>query len=159
MSAATGPELRDIHLPAAPGWWPPAPGWWVLAGLVAIATIWICIRLRRRTRRRRIRSAILRELDLAVTTTRHDPPQLAASLSQFLRRLALRSAPQAAAFGGERWMSYLDAQVGSDEFSRGIGRVLLDAPFQRTHAFDSDALIALVRRYTRAVLDGTRADA
>ncbi|MBP6325901.1 MAG: DUF4381 domain-containing protein, partial [Dokdonella sp.] len=25
---ADGPQLRDIHLPPDPSWWPPAPGWW-----------------------------------------------------------------------------------------------------------------------------------
>ena len=29
--------LRDIHLPAAIGWWPPALGWWLLAALVLAA--------------------------------------------------------------------------------------------------------------------------
>ena len=37
MNAASGPDLRDIHLPPTPSWWPPAPGWWLLAIVVLIA--------------------------------------------------------------------------------------------------------------------------
>ena len=29
-------QLRDLHLPDVPGWWPPAPGWWMLAVLVSV---------------------------------------------------------------------------------------------------------------------------
>ena len=42
--------LRDVHVPAAPSWWPPAPGWWLLAGAVALvlAILWWVGRQRRR---------------------------------------------------------------------------------------------------------------
>ena len=29
-------QLRGLHLPTEPGWWPPAPGWWILAVLVFV---------------------------------------------------------------------------------------------------------------------------
>jgi len=74
-------------------------------------------------------------------------------LSLFLRRLALRSTPEAAAYTGERWVAYLDQQVGTDDFSRGIGRALLDAPFRPRQQYDAAALTALVRRYARSVLN------
>ncbi|MEP6880575.1 MAG: DUF4381 domain-containing protein, partial [Dokdonella sp.] len=38
-----GPELRDIHLPADPSWWPPAPGWWILAAILLGVTIWAAV--------------------------------------------------------------------------------------------------------------------
>ena len=29
-------QLRDVHLPLEPGWWPPAPGWWILICLCIV---------------------------------------------------------------------------------------------------------------------------
>jgi hypothetical protein len=53
---------------------------------------------------------------------------------------------------GEHWLEYLDARAGGEDFRRGIGRVLLDAPFRAHADYDSAALIALVRRYTQRSL-------
>ncbi len=153
MNPATGPELRDIHLPPPPGWWPPAPGWWIVAALVLLAAIYISIKVYIGIKRRRVRVSILGELDRCIANSRDDASALAASLSLFLRRLALRSAPEAAAYSGERWVSYLDRQLGTDDFSRGIGRVLLDAPFRSHQTYDTAALTALIRRFTRTILD------
>jgi len=69
----------------------------------------------------------------------------------FLRRLALRDA-HAAAYTGERWLEYLDACGGGEDFRSGIGRVLIDAPFRAHCEYDSVALIALVRRFVRNAL-------
>ena len=80
-----------------------------------------------------------------------DPVALAAALSLFLRRLALRDA-HAAAYAGERWLEYLDVCSGGEDFRRGVGRVLIDAPFRAHVDYDSIALIAVVRRFTRSVL-------
>ena len=78
---------------------------------------------------------------------------LAAVLSQFLRRMALRDAPAAAALPDVRWLHYLDSRLPGDEFARGVGRALLDAPFRPAQVYDAAALIALVRRWTRNALD------
>lgn len=153
MNPADGPDLRDIHLPAAPGWWPPAPGWWIVAAIVLAAVVYLCLKVYVYTKRRRLQRAIMNELDRCVANGHNDPALLATCLSQFLRRLALRTAPQAAAYGGEQWMTYLDEESGTDQFSRGVGRVLLDAPYDPHPAYDSFALIALVRRCARSALD------
>jgi hypothetical protein len=154
MNPASGPELHDIHLPAAPGWWPPAPGWWIVAAVVLAAIVYLCVKVYLYTKRRRLQRAIMGEFDRCVASGNNDPAQLAACLSQFLRRLALRIAPQAAAYRDEQWMAYLDEQAGTDQFSRGIGRALLEAPYDPHATYDSFALISLVRRLTRNVLDG-----
>jgi hypothetical protein len=153
MTPAAGPELRDIHLPPPPGWWPPAPGWWIVAAVILAAAIYISVKVYIFAKRRRVRRVILSELDRCIADSRGDSAALAASLSLFLRRLALRSTPEAAAYSGERWVAYLDRQSGSDDFSRGVGRVLLDAPFRPAQNYDAAALTALVRRCARTVLE------
>jgi hypothetical protein len=152
MNPATGPDLRDIHLPPPPGWWPPAPGWWIVAAIILAIAIYISIKVYISTKRRRVQRAIIAELDRCIADNRGDSAALAASLSLFLRRLALRSAPEAASYSGEKWVAYLDRQSGTDDFSRGVGRVLLDAPFRPSHHYDAAALMALVRRHARTVL-------
>jgi hypothetical protein len=154
MSPAEGPALRDIHLPPPPAWWPPAPGWWLLSSICILIIIFAFVWLRRARARRREHVAVLAELDSRIDAARGDPAALAAALSQFLRRLALREAPAAAAFDGERWLDYLDARLPSTEFRHGVGRVLLEAPFRPDCAYDSVALIALVRRWTHTALAG-----
>jgi hypothetical protein len=159
MNPADGPELRDIHLPPAPGWWPPAPGWWLLAGICILCIIMAARYWRRHSRARRRRVAILRELDRCIDSTREDPVALAAALSHFLRRMALREAPVAAAYEGERWLEYLDTRGAGEEFRHGIGRALIEAPFRPAADYDTIALIALVRRWTRTALEAGGAHA
>lgn len=151
MNAPSGPILRDIHLPPPPGWWPPAPGWWILAVIAICLGIFALYTLHKVRKRRRRERAVMRELDACIDSNRHDPATLAAALSHFLRRLAVRDA-HAAAFAGERWLEYLDARSGGEEFRHGIGRVLIDAPFRARADYDTDGLIALVRRFTRNAL-------
>ncbi len=159
MNATSGPVLRDIHLPPPPGWWPPAPGWWMLAGIAVILIAFALHRLRKRFLVRRHLRAVLRELDRCIDENRHDPAALAAALSQFLRRLALGDESAAAAYAGERWLAWLDARAAQHEFSGGVGRVLIEAPFRAQPEYDVAALIALVRRYTRSALDAGAAHA
>jgi len=146
MNPASGPELRDIHLPPPPSWWPPAPGWWIIAVLalaLLIAAVAYMYKLRQRWLRRR---ALLAEFDRLVTAVSDDRPKLAAELSAFLRRLARCSAPAAATIAGDAWLAHLDGMVGSDEFSAGVGRALIDAPYRMQADYDASALIALARR-------------
>jgi Domain of unknown function (DUF4381) len=152
MNPANGPVLRDIHLPPPPGWWPPAPGWWLLALACIVCAVVVLVKWRRRQRLRRWRRDVLAEFDGCIDAAHGDPAVLAAALSRFLRRVTLRRDARAAAFSGERWLTYLDAQVQTEEFSLGVGRVLIDAPFRPVVHYDAAALIALVRRWVRAVL-------
>ena len=159
MTAPVGPELRDIHLPPAPGWWPPAPGWWVLAALGLACIVFVFYTLSKARRRRLQRRAILAELEHCVRRAGDDRIALAAELSQFLRRMALRADPPAAALHGDAWLAWLDAHGDDAAFSHGVGRALLDAPYRNAVTFDAPALTALVRRWTQRALEEGRAHA
>ena len=150
--APAGPQLRDIHLPAAPSWWPPAPGWWILAVVAVLVILLALYRLQKMRRRRRRNQRALAELNRCIAAAGSNATALAAALSQFLRRMALRESPGAAALPDERWLAWLDARIGGEEFSRCVGRALLDAPYRPAATYDTPALIALVRRWTRHAL-------
>ncbi|TLY52390.1 MAG: DUF4381 domain-containing protein [Gammaproteobacteria bacterium] len=150
MNPVNGPELRDIHLPPPPSWWPPAPGWWIVGALALALLIVATVYSYKMLQRRRRRLALLAEFERTVAGARDDRIALAAALSAFLRRLALQREPAAATMAGEAWLAHLDRAAGSDEFSTGVGRALLDAPYRAHADYDASALIALVRRTLRS---------
>lgn len=155
MNPASGPELRDIHLPPAPGWWPPASGWWLLALLVLLAFAFAVRRLWRHGQQRRWRRRVRGELEriVAAHAVSGDPLRLATDLSQLLRRASLLLDARAAALHGDAWLDFLDARLpaGVGTFRGGAGSALIDAPFRRPDdaaaGVDAAALIALVRRW------------
>jgi hypothetical protein len=171
MSAAAGPELRDIHLPPAPSWWPPAPGWWLLALLLCfgafIAVRWLLQRERERRWRRRVHA----ELDRIAATHAAQPDAvlLAGEVSQLLRRMSLLIDPHAAALRDDAWLDFLDRQLSPEQalaapFRSGSGRLLIDAPFRRVddaalHALDAPALIGLARNWLSQALRARRSHA
>lgn len=129
---ATGPALRDIHLPDAPGFWPPAPGWWILAVLVLVfaCLLWRALRphLARRAWRRQL-AAELQRVDQQHPPATHATEHVAA-LSVLLRRLAIRHDAANAALTGEAWLAFLDGADPARPFANGPGRLLLDGPYR-----------------------------
>lgn len=138
-------QLRDIHLPAEPSWWPPAPGWWLLALIIVIALL-LGIRQFLRWLRARRRMRLL-QAEFAAAADVADPLLRLRALSELLRRAAKLADPLAPALQGEAWLAFLDRWAGDSAFTRGPGRMLLDAPYRRAVAdLDVDALIEPARR-------------
>lgn len=150
-----GPELRDIHLPADPSWWPPAPGWWILAVLTIGLAVWFGLAMRRRLLRRQWRHRIMSEFEAIVAddALRNDSPRLIAQLSQLLRRAGRLIQADAPSLRGKAWLDFLDSVLATDEFSQGPGSALLEGPFQRESTGDVEALLDLIRRWMKQVLD------
>ena len=146
---ASGPVLRDIHLPAEPGWWPPAPGWWLLGVLLLAVVGWAWRHVLRRRAARRRRAAVLAEVQLLRTRWLRDgdTAQLAAGLSQFLRRLSRQVQPASVALSGEDWLAFL-ARHGNADALRG----LVEAAFNPAASLDVDAACDAVRRHAELVL-------
>ena len=154
-------NLRDIHLPPEPSWWPPAVGWWVLAILGLIAVV-VCTRwaLRRRRAERRL-AAMLSEFDS--TTAHGNTAQRLATVSELLRRAARLRDPQASLLQGAAWLHFLDGidaigttSAGDDlgHFCRtDLGDLLLSGPFRpETDSTQVDAVIRLARRRYKALV-------
>lgn len=145
--------LRDLHLPETISWWPPAPGWWVLIGLAACALGYLALLAWRRFRDnapRRKALARLRYLKAEYSWT-GDAVELAARLSELLRRAMLAYAPrdEVAGLTGPSWLAWLDRGLPEKAFSEGPGRSLESLPYRQRDAdtgnVDVDGLIEAVQ--------------
>jgi hypothetical protein len=152
--------LRDIHLPESIGWWPPAVGWWLLCVLVLLSVIgvFLCLRYRRRVKYSVPYQArqVLQQLRLEYDRD-GDFQALSRELSALLRRVCISLFPrqQTAGLTGEDWLSFLDQCMTTAEperpFSRGIGRVLLEAPYCRPLDINGNQLLSLCHCWLVAV--------
>jgi hypothetical protein len=145
--------LRDIHLPAAVSWWPLAYGWWILIGIVvALGCVGFVLYRRRFRERAAIRGlkAVARALAEGAA-----PVKCIQRISMILRRFAMSIEKSRAVAGltGEAWLRFLDGRWPRDEFSAGIGRVLIFGPYAppgRVSADDASALNELCLDWVRA---------
>ena len=149
-------DLRDIHLPAEPGWWPPAPGWWLLTALCILAVISVARYWRRTLQRRGPRREALQQL-AAIRDRWQAAPQSGSvppELSVLLRRVALSRFPRSsvAALNGEQWLSFLDQTGETEEFSSGAGAILASGPYRPDGATDTVPLFDLAQRWIDRVL-------
>ncbi len=145
---AGAPELRDIHVPADPSWWPPAPGWWLLAVLLlamlfAVALVW-------RYARRRLRARRLVWRELEACRLRHardaDDVRLATGLHELLRRVARLHDPAAVRQQGAAWRATLQRVP----VAPGVLQQLLaleQAMYRDDVAFDSAQALAAVHAW------------
>jgi hypothetical protein len=139
--------LRDIHLPGPIGWWPPAPGWWLVAALVLVAAALYGVHYYRGRHKR----AALRALTRVRTALEQgaEPVACLQFLSTTLRRFAMTAGartpgePDVAGLIGERWLKYLDDRWDRTEFSAGLGKQLLGAPYARPNSVARDKALEL----------------
>ena len=144
-------QLRDIHAPAPPSWWPPAPGGWRRAARPRARGVGGVWRRRRRGRRfRPARQAALLHGDLsrrlaAQTISAEDWLH---ETNQLLKRLAVHGLGhgQMASAWDKDWLLYLDARYGTPAFSQGAGQSLGLARFRADATPEVAAVDALVTR-------------
>jgi hypothetical protein len=135
--------LRDIHLPAAINWWPPAYGWWILLGtalLILAAYFWWAHLVKPTLKKEAAKE--LKAIEQLFSVNR-DAVAAAIELSTFLRRIAISQnhATPVAGLTGHSWLQFLDRPLEAPEFSTGVGKLLLTAPYQP--AVDSEAIAQL----------------
>ena len=147
--------LVDIPLPHGVSLWPQT---WesrvVIAALLVAAAValWQFVHHRRANRYRR---EALAELDRITHTPAANlsSSELAMQLSLLVRRTALAAFPreQVAPLAGSAWLAFLDRTGSETEFSNGVGRWLVRAPYSRMQPDDGQRslLIDLTRRWIR----------
>ncbi len=147
-------QLRDIHLPAARGFWPPAPGWWGVAALLVLLIAGAAFMAWRRYRARAgERSAMRALVDAEAGFRAERTPERLAPIAVLLRQIALAKFPRrrVASLTGPAWLRFLDESGGRGRFTEGPGQVLAGVPYQRSLPvdLDADALMALVHEWAR----------
>ena len=149
-------QLRDIHLPAEPTWWPPAPGWWLLAAALliggALAVRWALAYYRRRRPLKRAQQLLdslyarLRAGDIAPEAYVHESNELLKRL--LIHGLGLHEARSAS---DGAWLGMLDEYYGGEAFSQGPGQILGNERFRRSPAIQTEPLHALLASFLRKV--------
>lgn len=148
MSAAL--PLRDVQLPASPGWWPPAPGWWmVIVALLAVAAAVGWWQHRRRLRQRRWQHAF----DDEVAAAEPGAARVAA-IAALLRRAQRQVQPGSETLQGQEWLARIDPAQALTDAQRTL---LLDGAYRpQVDAGDSDALQVWARQRFLALLQASR---
>ncbi len=151
MEADPLQQLRDVHMPMEPSWFPPAPGWWLLAILILLAVAWGALHLLRWWQRRRpVRQAraLHAELCEALNSGRIDPQTYLHQCNALLKRLLVVALghQEYARQAGDDWLLSLDVLSDSTEFSNGPGRVLGDERFREDPQFDPQRFTAVMQQ-------------
>ena len=145
--------LIDIPLPREVSLWPQT--WEARTAIVlllaaVIAAVWRFVRYRRVNRYRR---EALAELSSMGQANSSDREKKLTRLTLLVRRTALAAFPreQVASLAGPAWLSFLDRSYGGQEFSHGVGRLLVSGPYQQAQPGEAElqSLSGLVRRWIR----------
>jgi len=155
-------QLRDVHVPVEPAWWPPAPGWWLL-GLAAMTLLGVLLRAGWRAWRSYalIRQARVLHIELArqLLAAELDDQAYADACNELLKRLFVHGLGLVAAgpLADDRWLALLDRALGEPAFSQGPGRALGESRFRPDTVIDGRALEPLVRRLLQQLSPATGA--
>lgn len=149
-------QLRDVHLPSDPSWWPPAVGWWVVAIAVAAVLYWLGLRILQAHRARlplKHARALLESYYVELEAGAMSPAQYAHTTNALIKRLLVRAHARMdyAKLTGDRWLAELDALSQSSQFTQGPGRVLGTERFAATANVDTQGLHRAVRQLLRAL--------
>ena len=149
-------QLRDVHPPLEPGWWPPAPGWWLVAIICIIAvayivfSVWLAYRRRRPIRNARV---MLDDLLTEYQSGRIDTLTYVNNANEILKRLLVIALgiKSLAAVAGTDWLKALDRITSSKDFSAGHGCIMGNSRF----AADATANVTALHESLRNLLANT----
>lgn len=143
-------QLKDIHWPAAIGFWPPAPGWFIVFALLVMGLVGIVCWLLYRTKQQRIKKQALALLAAyEAQYARDNEAQLAsARISELLKRVALVYFPrqEVASMHGHQWVAFLQHTSKGIDFA-ALQVLILESPFKTKEALSAQPLFEAARRW------------
>jgi len=145
-------NLKDIHLPGVPEFWPPAFGWWLLFALTLLCLAWFLIRLSRFLKIHKKRKQLLQHLEKINHEHSIEENHLfLSSASILLRRIAIMNYPRdlVADLVGEQWTEFLDQSGNTDQFSKGAGAIIANGPYEENIKFNRDELILIIQKWIK----------
>jgi hypothetical protein len=153
--------LKDIHLPPSPSFWPPALGWWILLalfiGIFGISFSKFYSAYRKKLRKRRQHKNILSKLKSFEKKLKKNPSnQIIAEINILLRQLSVNYYPRSsiANLTGYDWLNFLDKSGQTQGFTKGAGRILIEAPYKsgETENLNLDEFIVLIRKWVKNII-------
>ena len=156
-------QLRDIHFPADPHWWPPAPGWWILFLAVLLIT-WLLIKMVIGFRNsRKPRKAALRDLHaVAATDNPAEIPHAIQRMITTVRQFTIHEFGReiVSSLHGDKWIAFLKTAT-NDRWTPGekVEQALLKDVYEKTSTMDIESLrnslLELCRQLNRNHLKNT----
>ena len=146
------PQLKDIHLSADPSIWPLALGWWLLMALILSVIVWLFFVIRKYLLIRKHKRLLFDELALLEEKLKVSPDKnLVTETNVLLRRIALAYSPEAsiASLTGSDWLDFLDESGNTQNFTKGAGRILIEAPYRsgQLENYNGEEFIPLIRSW------------
>ena len=142
-------QLRDIHEPAIPGFWPLTVSWWVVFGfvlaLVVVVLVWYVRRRYRLAPYKRIRYSA-KELTQQRETGVIDGLTYASGINLLFKELLLdiEDRKESTTAFGASWQELLAVRFNNQSFISGAGRCLGTDRFSSA-TFTDDGLSGLVQ--------------
>ena len=123
--------LKDIHVPELIGWWPLAIGWWLLLILIPTLVL-LCIWLYKRVTRNTALKSAANYFNKLKQNEELDDFDKVCELSILIRRISMSQSGRqnTAHLTGKQWLQYLDNSMVGEPFSKGVGKILIEAPYR-----------------------------
>lgn len=147
------PLLRDIHTPSPISWWPLAPGWYGLVILIFVffgLCFWLYRAIRNKYSLQRLALVKLKHIQ-HLYLQQHNNAATITALNQLLRQVGFVYCPRenVAALLGKNWLLFLDARMGSEEFTQGVGQLLSTEAYKPQSDVDLQPLFQLVEKWLK----------
>jgi hypothetical protein len=149
-------QLRDLHLPPDPTWWPPAIGWWLIAVLAIVGLVYVGRLARQAVERRRpLRRArvLYQQLHADYEKGVIDAPTYLHQANELLKRLFIHGLhdDRARKANDKIWLALLDERSGTASFTNGPGRQLGNQRFSMMPDADPDVLHPILAQFFKQV--------